>query len=182
MAEKNPTARKLRRGIFAIVALSLCLFITSCALVWATITVDNNLYSTGAVRINLNDGKPVIEERDFIFEPGMTVEKSFFLENQGSCDVWYRIYFSNVNGGLSEVLNVEISNAEKALFTGRLEELTRDKVSAADDVLLLNERKQLTIRFTLPGDAGNNVQNQSLSFDIAAEAVQTKNNPDRLFD
>lgn len=181
MADKKPTAKLLRRGIFTIIALAFCLIATSCALIWATVSVDSNLFQTGEVSINLNDGQPVITERDFNFEPGISVEKSFFLENQSSCDVWYRIYFSNVKGGLADMLIVEILSGEKSILTGKIGELTKENVAAADDILLLNERKQLTIRFSLPGDVDNSAQSASLSFDILAEAVQSKNNPDKLF-
>ena len=54
--------------------------------------------------------------------------------------------------------------------------------TAADDILKLNERRELTITFHYPEEGGNSGQAQYLSFDLKADAVQTKNNPQRLFD
>lgn len=53
------TAKRLTGGIIAIVALAVCLCITTFALVYASVSVENNLFHTGKVKINLNDGKPV---------------------------------------------------------------------------------------------------------------------------
>ena len=84
MAETK-TAKKLTGGIIAIIVLAVCLCITTFALVYETVSVENNLFHTGEVKINLNDGKPVIREHEFLFEPGMTVVKDFFIENDSTC-------------------------------------------------------------------------------------------------
>lgn len=76
------TEKKLTGGIVAIVILALCLTITTFALVYATVSVDNNLFHTGEVKINLNDGNPVIYEHEFLFEPGMTVKRSSSLKTR----------------------------------------------------------------------------------------------------
>ena len=106
MADNSKTAKKLTGSIITVIILSLCLCITTFSLVWATISVDNNLFRTGSVKINLNDGKPVIEEHEFLFEPGMTGKKDFFIENESSCDIYYKLYFDNVDGGLADVLKI----------------------------------------------------------------------------
>lgn len=137
---------------------------------------------TGGIKINLNDGKPVITEREYLFEPGMTVEKKFFIENQGTWDVYYKLYFDNVEGGLADVLDVEIRDGDTVLLGGKISELTKAQVGAVDDVLKLKERQELTVSFHYPESSGNVTQNQYLSFDMKADAVQTKNNPDKLFD
>ena len=56
------TVKKLTGSIIAAIILAICLFVTTFALVWATVSVDNNLFHTGTIKINLNDGNPVIEE------------------------------------------------------------------------------------------------------------------------
>ena len=101
---ETKTAKRLTGGIIAIIALAVCLCITTFALVYASVSVENNLFHTGEVKINLNDGKPVIREHEFLFEPGMTVVKDFFIENDSTWDVYYRLYLDNVTGGLSDVL------------------------------------------------------------------------------
>lgn len=181
MADNN-TAKKLTGGIITIIILALCLCLTTFALVWATVSVENNLFHTGSVEINLNDGKPVIHENEFIFEPGMTVQKDFFIENNSTWSVYYKIYFDNVSGGLGDVLLVTVKDGEKTLYTGTANELTRQKVTAADDILEMKEKKTLTVVFYYPEDKGNDTQNLDLTFTICADATQTKNNPNRLFD
>ena len=81
---KTKTTKKLTGGIVTIIVLAVCLCVTTVALVRATVSVDNNLFHTGSVKINLNDGKPVIQEHEFLFEPGMTVKKDFFIENEST--------------------------------------------------------------------------------------------------
>lgn len=182
MAKENKTAKKLTTSVVTIIVFAVCLCITTFALVYSTVAVENNLFQTGEIKINLNDGKPVIEEHEYLFEPGMTVEKDFFLENQSTWDVYYKLYFDNVEGGLADVLEVALRDGDTVLFTGKMSALTKEQVSPADAVLKLNERKNLTIAFHYPETAGNSTQNLYLSFDMKADAVQTKNNPNRLFD
>jgi len=134
MAEVK-TAKKLTGGIVAIVILALCLCITTFALVYASVSVNNNIFHTGEVKINLNDGKPVIQEHEFLFEPGMTVVKDFFVENESTWDVYYRLYLDNVSGGLADVLTITVKDGDKTLYSGTANELTRQNVLAADDTL-----------------------------------------------
>lgn len=181
MADNSKTAKKLTGSIITVIILSLCLCITTFSLVWATISVDNNLFRTGSVKINLNDGKPVIGEHEFLFEPGMTVKKDFFIENESSCDIYYKLYFDNVDGGLADVLKITVKDGEKTLYQGTVKDLNRTAVTAADDFLKIKERKELTVYFYFPPDSGNNTQNLTLTFDMCADAVQTRNNPNKAF-
>ncbi len=179
---KTKTAKKLTASVVTIIVLAFCLCITTFALVWATVSVDNNLFHTGIVKINLNDGKPVIEEHEFLFEPGMTVKKDFFIENQSTWDVYYKLYFTDIEGGLANVLDVTVKDGEKVLYSGKATDLTKENVGAANDVLKLNERRNLTVYFHFPEESGNEAQNLVLTFSMSADAVQTKNNPNKLFD
>lgn len=181
MSNDNKAVKKLTGGIITIILLAICLCITTFALVWATVSVDNNLFHTGTVQINLNDGKPVIEEHEFLFEPGMTVKKDFFIENQSTWDVYYKLYFDHVEGGLSDVLEITVKDGDKTLYHGTAAELSSTDVGAADDILRLNERRELSVYFHFPEESGNVAQNLTLTFDMCADAVQTKNNPERLF-
>ena len=181
MAE-NKTAKRLTGGIIAIVALAVCLSITTIAIVYASVSVEKNLIHTGKVKINLNAGKPVIREHEFIFEPGMTVKKDFFIENDSSWDVYYRIYLENVSGGLADVLEITVKDGDRAMYSGTASELTQQNVTAADDTLKIGQKRNLTVYFHFPEDKGNETQNLDLTFTMCAEATQTKNNPNRLFD
>ena len=175
------TTKKLTGGIVAIIILAVCLCLTTFALVYESVSVGNNLFHTGQVKINLNDGNPVIREHEFLFEPGMTVEKTFFIENDSTWDVYYRLYFDNVSGGLSNVLTVTIKDGDKVLYSGTASELTKQNVHAADDTLKIGQRRNLTAIFHYPKTQGNDTQNLDLTFTLCAEATQTKNNPNRLF-
>ena len=126
---ETKTAKRLTGGIIAIIILAVCLCITTFALVYASVSVENNLFHTGGVKINLNDGKPVIREHEFLFEPGMTVVKDFFIENDSTWDVYYRLYLDNVSGGLSRVLTVTIKDGDKTLYSGTANELTKQNYS-----------------------------------------------------
>ncbi len=182
MDKANKTAKKLTASVAAVIVLAICLCITTFALVYSTVAVNNNLFQTGKIKIDLNGGQPVITEHEYLFEPGMTVEKPFYIENLGTWDVYYKLYFDNIEGSLADVLDVEILNGDTVLFGGKIADLTKEKVGAAEDILKLNERRDLTISFHYPEEAGNSGQAQYLSFDLKADAVQTKNNPNRLFE
>ncbi len=181
MKNNSITSKKLTASITAVIILAVCLCITTFALVWATVSVEGNLFHTGTVKINLNDGKPVIEEHEFLFEPGMTVKKDFFIENQSTWDVYYKLYFTDVDGGLADVLEITVQDGSKVLYQGLASDLTKENVGAADDILKLNERRILTVYFHFPEEAGNSTQNLVLTFSMKADAVQTKNNPNKLF-
>lgn len=181
MAETK-TAKKLTGGIVAIIVLAVCLCITTFALVWATVSVENNLFHTGTVKINLNDGKPVIEEYEFLFEPGMTVRKDFFIENNSSWSVYYKLYFDHVSGGLADVLEIAVKDGENTLYEGTASTLNRGDVQAVEEMLQVGEKKILSVYFHFPENKGNDTQNSTLTFDICADAVQAKNNPKRVFD
>ena len=112
----------------------------------------------------------------------VAVDKDFFLENQGTWDVYYTLYLDNVEGGLADVLDVAIRDGDTVLYSGKAVDLQKEQIDAADDILKLNERRELTITFHYPEEGGNSGQAQYLSFDLKADAVQTKNNPQRLFD
>ncbi len=112
----------------------------------------------------------------------MTVKKDFFIENQSTWDVYYKLYFTDIEGGLANVLDVTVKDGEKVLYSGKAADLTKENVGAANDVLKLNERRNLTVYFHFPEEAGNEAQNLVLTFSMSADAVQTKNNPNKLFD
>lgn len=181
MKKQQTTQNKMYGAIAAIIALAICLVLTTFALVYATVSVEENIFRTGMVKINLNDEEPIIREDEFLFEPGMTVVKDFFIENQSTWDVYYKIYFNNVEGGLADVLEITIKDGDKVLCSGTMKELSKDRVIPMEDPLTIMERKTLSVVFHFPENAGNLTQALYLKFDMCADAVQTKNNPDRQF-
>ena len=181
MKQSNPS-KKLAGGIAVLIILSICLCITTSALVLSVITVEGNVFTTGSVDINLNDGKPIIEAGEFEMEPGMTMVKEFFIQNNSTCNVYYRLYFASVSGELADVLEITISDGTEVLYAGTALTLNKKAVSSVETPLVKGERRTLTITFHCPDGTSNNVQNESLLFDLCAEAVQTQNNPNRDFE
>lgn len=175
--------KKLSISVAAMVMLCLCLCITSFALAYAVIKVDDNRFQTGGIGIDLNHGEPVITADEFLFEPGMTVEKSFYIQNNGTWAVYYKLYFNQVEGNLGHVLDVTILNEEgEVLLSGKLADLTKGKTPAIESALEVGQRQDLTIRFHFPETAGNSMQSGSLTFELSAIAVQTKNNKGMEFE
>lgn len=180
--ESKKTAKKVTAGICIVLVLSFCLCLTTFALAYATLSVEYNVFSTANMRINLNDGKPVVEEDEFYFAPGMTVTKEFFLENQSTIGVYYKIYFEEIEGGLADVLIVTVRAGDEELYKGRASEFLRNKVEAAENQLGVGATQNFEIEFHFPSTAGNAAQGQELTFKLAAEAVQAQNNPFKRFD
>lgn len=163
----------------------ISLTVTSLALLLATVEQKNNRVRTGQVAISLNGGAPVITENEFLFEPGMTVEKEFYIKNSGGCDVWYKLYFENVSGDLADVLDVKIKTADNVvLYQGKMSELTPANgfvPGVTDAALQVGEKRTLKIEFVFPKTATSAVAGKQLLFDMKADAVQVKNNPDKNF-
>lgn len=191
----NPSTRKrLTGGVLAVILLALCLVVTTYALVYYSVEIKDNYFKTGVVSINLNDGKAIIGENapDYngkgvsqLFEPGMTVKRDFFIQNESTEAVYYRLYFDDVKGGLAKVLQVTIQDAAGVvLYSGTPEELTLsngNNIAAANDQLRVGQRRDLTMYFYFPQNAGNVAQNRTLEFTLCAQATQVRNNPDKTF-
>ena len=80
------------------------------------------------------------------------------------------------------MLEITVSDGDRVLYSGTAKSLSAENVTAADDYLKLKERKDLTVTFHFPEEKGNETQNLDLEFTLCAVGVQTKNNPNRLFD
>lgn len=182
MNEYNRTGRRLTAHVLMVLALLICLGITTYALLIVSVSMPDNFFQTGSMELNLNDGKPVIEEYEFMFEPGMTVAKTFFVENKGTDSGFYRLYLRGVSGGLKDVLEVTLCDGEETLYRGTAEDFIKENVKTAEYALEAGERRYLEIIFHFPEEQGNTAQGRTLSFEICGELVQEKNNPDRLFE
>lgn len=181
MNEDKSLLKRLTTSAITALVLFVCLCITTLALVSQIVTVNNNTFHTGKISINLNDGKAVIQKDEFIFEPGMTVKKEFFVQNESTWDVYYRIYMDDVTGGLKDVLEITVLDGDTVLYSGTASNMTKTNVQTANNTLAVNEKKTLTIYFHYPEDKGNDTQNLTLAFNLCADAVQTKNNPNKEF-
>ena len=180
MNEQN-LKKKLTVMIVTVVLLSLGLAITSFALASSIAQVRNNRFAMSmGVELAINDGQPVVDVTDMVYEPGGTYVSEFPIANLGTFDVWYRVYFTDVNGALKDYITVTIKEADgTVLCKGTMSELSSDKVAVSS--LAAGEKKTLTIEFYFSSEAGNAAQGQSVSFNITANATQKQNNPNKDF-
>ena len=179
--------RKFTTGIVIFIILCICLCVTTLALIYATITVENNVFETGFVAINLNDGEAVIDDADLLFEPGMIIKRDFFIKNESSRPVYYRLYLNDLQGGLASVIRVTVvdktdPNDVKVLYEDlKAEDMRRFNVETVKTPLEAGERRELEIIFHLGEDEDNNYRNSGISFDLCAEATQADRNPNMEF-
>lgn len=172
---KIKNKKNLIINITLVIGLILSFLLTTCALIKISITEDDDLFQTGEMKINLNDGKTIIDENEFIFEPGMTVTKDFFIENQGTFDVYYKIYLDDVSGELADILNITIKKGDTILCEGTINALNKNNVEISDEILKANEKHILSAVFYYPEDLENYTQNLNITFTLGADAVQAIN-------
>ena len=180
MNEQN-LKKKLTVMIVTVVLLSLGLAITSFALASSIVSIRNNRFTMSmGVELTINDGKPVVDVTDMVYEPGGTYTSEFPIANRGTFDVWYRVYLTGVSGELKDDITVTIKEQDgTVLCKGKMNELTANKVMTGS--LAAGEEKTLTIEFYFSADADNSAQNQAVSFHITADATQKQNNPGKDF-
>lgn len=175
-----------RRRWLRTAALTLLLMLAFCAATLAVgrnkAEVQRNLFHTGSIKIDLNHGQALFRQDEFLLEPGMTLEKPFTLTNNGTWDVYYKFYFSDVSGPLADVVEVTVRDDDTVLYSGLLSALTRTAAAADGKTLAPGQTREFTATFYLPPQTGNAAQGTTLCFALYADAVQTKNNPDALFD
>lgn len=174
--------KKLSFSVTIIIILVFCLLSTSVALAYSSSHLEEIIIKTGNVSINLNDGNPVIEQDELLFEPGMNVEKTFTLKNNSAVGVWYRFYFTNVSGILKDVLIVTIKDGDILLYTGKMEDISKSSIVPQNEKELASaETRTFKISFYYPSESTNVPKNSFLQFNLVADAVQSKNNPNRVF-
>lgn len=180
MNEQN-LKKKLTVMIVTVVLLSLGLAITSFALASSIVSIRNNRFSMSmGIELTVNDGNPVVDVTNMVYEPGGTYTSEFPIANLGTFDVWYRVYLTGVTGELQDDIIVTIKEKDgTVLCKGMMNQLTADKVMTGS--LAAGESKTLTIEFYFSPDADNSAQGQTVSFNITADATQKKNNSDRDF-
>ena len=197
---KSNTERKLKIGVITIVLLSMCLIFTSTVLAMSTLPIGDNIFKSGLISIKLGgiDGEKeyyfdnehkLITENEYLFEPGITVEKKFFIENVAGnkgYDVYYKIYFDNIEGELANQIDICLTDdSSNIIYKGKASDFVKDNVITGLKPLSVfknHNKHYYTISFHYPEECGNIGQGKILEFDLCARAVQTKNNPDREFE
>ena len=118
----------------------------------SNVAIENNLINTGIVRINLNDGNPVIQEHEFLISwRGFRICKDFFVENEGTEECYYKLYLTNIEGELAKFMNITVKDGEKILWKGLMSEFNEENSIMFDDVLKIGQRRDLTIEFEFIG-------------------------------
>ena len=173
--------KKLTMMIVTVVLLSIGLIVTSFALASSIAQIRNNRFAMSmGVELTINDGKPVVDVTDMVYEPGGTYVSEFPIANLGTFDVWYRVYFTDVEGVLKDYITVTIKESDgTVLCRGTMSELGSDKVAVSS--LVAGEEKTLYIEFYFSSEAGNVAQGQTVVFNITANATQKQNNPNKDF-
>jgi hypothetical protein len=179
--KKSTLLKKISTRTVLIIVLVILLCITSFAIILANADVESNIFRTGIISVNLNDGKPVIQANEFVFQPGLSVERDFFIENTGSWDVYYRIYLENVSGDLYDVLQITLRDDDEVLYRGYARDFTRDNVIVTDNALKKGEKRILNMEFHYPQENTNKWDDLTLAFNLRADVVQMKNNDQKEF-
>lgn len=119
--------------------------------------------------ININDGELILTEADVFVVPGEIFEKEFFIENSYNCKAYYRIYLHNEPNGLFDAMDILIKDGDTVVYQ-------KPAYCAGDNCadmsimpLKANERKTLTISFSIPGTSDNSIQNNSNEFKLFAD-------------
>lgn len=181
MGESERTGRKLALHLTVIALLLAMLTVTTWALVSSLVSVENNLFEMGTVCISLNDGQRVFDGSDMNVEPGHSLVRTFTVANTGTARAYYRLYLENITGTLKEALHFEIYDGQQLLFQGTAAELCQENPCQGGEPLEPGEVRVLTAVVKMEESAGNVFQDGGITFDMTAEAVQSKNNPQALF-
>ena len=168
--------KKLQINVITLILLCLGLCITSFAMAMTiSYTIRDNYFKTGIIKVNLNDGNAIIDEDDPLFAPGTTIVKDFFIKNESSEAIYYKLNFTSVSGELSEAIVVTILDENDIeLESGTLHEFENNKELVGS--LSRYEKQDLKARFYFPESKGNEYRDKSVEFKMSAIAVQAKNN------
>ena len=179
-------------SILVILLLFVMFVVTTYAFVASFVTSEGNLFETAKVDIDLNGGKPIFTEESFIAEPG---EPSLFLEpgrmarreftvtNNSTVDVYYRLYLTEVEGILQDVLTINFyDESEKLLYSCLMSDLNDEKPFVDETVLKVGETKTLIADVVMAESSGNIYQDEAVTFSVVADATQVRNNPGRVFE
>lgn len=193
MKQKSNTKRKAYQSLIIIFILVVMLAATTYALALSFVSVDDNQFETGNVEIEINNGKAIFDDENLKIEPGYRLVKTFTVKNTGTADAYYRFYLENVEGSLQDSLIFSFYEGDvkdslagtnstvEPVLTGAAAELTKSDVAKGIGELKKGEEKTFTVLVKMKESAGNTYQGGYISFNLTAEAVQSRNNPNRVF-
>lgn len=193
-AKRTDTRRRWLSSALLTVLLALGLIVTTLA-ISTQISVERN-FTIGTVKLDLNGGAAVVDmtnpdaehaNESKFSEPGFRIKRDFYLKNIGSAAAYYKLYAgykdTPENNALANALDVEITYKDTGvlLFSGKLSALNLSSAPVADSSLDAGDTVWFTAVFRFSKDAGNNLQNKMLSFDLYARGTQVRNNPGKNF-
>lgn len=192
---KGRSGRKLILSVATLLFLSLCLCISTYALSGST-SVSGNSFSTASVDVEvselsaLNVGELSQDNAQLTIEPGMRISKFFTVTNKSSCDIYYKLYLTDMEEELASAFNAKITDREgnTTFYEGRATDLTKDSrkgMSPEEWSLPTNDtdkQKEYILTLTFSENAGNEWKAAiPMDFKLEAAATQMKNNPDKEF-
>ena len=193
-AKRTDTRRRWLSSALLTVLLALGLIVTTLA-ISTQISVER-VFTTGTVKLDLNGGVAVVDmanpdaehaNESKFSEPGFRIKRDFYLKNIGSAAAYYKLYAgyedTPENNALANALDVEITYKDTGvlLFSGKLSALNLSSAPVADSSLDAGDTVWFTAVFRFSKDAGNDLQNKMLSFNLYARGTQVKNNPGKNF-
>lgn len=193
-AKRTDTRRRWLSSALLTVLLVLGLIVTTLA-ISTKISVERN-FTTGRIKLDLNGGAAVVDmtnpdaehaNESKFSEPGFRIKRDFYLKNIGSAAAYYKLYAgykdTPENNALANALDVEITYKDTGvlLFSGKLSALNLSSAPVADSSLDAGDTVWFTAVFRFSKDAGNDLQDKMLSFDIYARGTQVRNNTNKIF-
>lgn len=193
-AKRTDTRRRWLSSALLTVLLALGLIVTTLA-ISTQISVERN-FTIGTVKLDLNGGAAVVDmtnpdaehaNESKFSEPGFRIKRDFYLKNIGSAAAYYKLYAgyedTPENNALANALDVEITYKDTGvlLFSGKLSALNLSSAPVGDSSLDAGDTVWFTAVFRFSKDAGNDLQNKMLSFNLYARGTQVRNNPGKNF-
>lgn len=170
---------KVKDNMFRIViliALFISLSIAVFALGYSEVTMET-VFQTGEIKIDLNGGKCIFDDKTMQLEPNRVIIEEFTVKNIGTANCRYKVYLTNIDGAMSDTLTFDIYDETKALIKSiKLKDFTIENAIDLKTILKPGEMNTFTINAYIPASAGNEYQDNSVSFDMIAEAIQSDNN------
>ena len=121
--------KQIRRAGITLVLLVSAFFLTSFYLAAANLTVQTvggNIFATETMQIGIL-GNGTSNEIRFLdadnnaircIEPGMTLRGSFTVKNDSTFAVYYRLRFTDVSGGLADVMEATVKTEQESVLCG----------------------------------------------------------------
>lgn len=161
------------------------IFITAILTIAAIIIFSCSLSRVGffrsnKVEISFNEGTSLMESPASL-SPGETWSKHTSIENTGKSSIYYRFYLDKLDGQLKDYIELCVMLNGNVCFEGLATEFNVKNAVVGEEALSKGEKVDILIVVFLSDDTVINDENAGFSFDIKVDAVQSKNNPDKIF-